>query len=114
MAQSELEDLVRALEAVETAADAPLDVLAGALIERQGLLDRIQNADTSQLDAAARTDLGRRVQRVADRSAECLAQLRAEQKITAEKLGELVRGRTAVRGYRPDMRRSPHQVKTRR
>jgi hypothetical protein len=94
--------LVRALESTWLEPDTvDLDRLTAMLGERQTLLTRIQESDTSTLDPATKRELFERLGRIRRRDQRLLAALAERRTELGKDISGVLHARNAVRGYRP-------------
>ncbi|MDH5490388.1 MAG: hypothetical protein OEY14_00295 [Myxococcales bacterium] len=76
------------------------DQVERMLLHRQEILGRLQGADTSVLDPETLAELRRRLDAIRQRDERLLRVLLERHRELEEKLQEVLKGRTAVRGYR--------------
>lgn len=101
MSTADLAALVTELEDVHLDVEgASPEALVEGLARRQGILDRIQEADASALGPDSRRALRERLETVRSRDALVLAAVLQQHAEIAEALGESGRARVAARGYR--------------
>ena len=95
-----LEALLQALEdAWIDPASAESEALTKLLLERQEILSRVQDSDSSTLNEGQRRRLAERVQGIIDRDEVLLAELLERQKAVRIQMERARQGRAAVRGY---------------
>lgn len=96
-----LGDLIARLEQISIdPGETDLTRVATVLHERQYLLDRIRNSDTSALDPETRHELVRRIAQVQRRDERLRAALVAACDELGAKLDSMLQARSAARGYR--------------
>ncbi len=80
------------------------------LEQRQRILTRLQNADGGTLEPATREALIGRIRAVRDHDQALLESARRRSARILEALEDVVRQRTAARGYRPTEAETPHTL----
>lgn len=107
-------DWLRQLErlgTIEVDASAELPSLLRALQERQSLLDRVQNADISQLPERLREPARQQLLSLLEGTRTAERALQARQRSLLERQQRLVTGRLTARGYRPDVPANKRSLK---
>lgn len=113
MNADERQHVHRLLSCVERSAsmsELTLDEQQTLLDERQSVLDAVQGFDTSRWTTAEKREVGQALEALLQHTLAAATALQAQVESVIQSQQQVAQGREALRGYRPDMKRSSRTV----